>query len=68
MTIDTARQLANKHPLRAYDAIQLATAWLINQELQKAGKSPLLFVAADDQLLVTAQAEGLPTDNPNHHP
>jgi predicted nucleic acid-binding protein len=28
----------------------------------------LTFVAADDRLITIAQAEGLQTDNSNHHP
>jgi len=68
VTIDTARRLANQHPLRAYDAVQLATAWLSNQELLSAGEQPLTFVCADDRLIAVAQTEGLLTDNPSHHP
>ncbi len=68
VTIDTACQLANKHPLRAYDAVHLATALLWNQELQRAQKPPLTFISADEHLLAIAQAEGLLTDNPNLHP
>jgi predicted nucleic acid-binding protein len=67
VTIDAARQLVNKHPLRAYDAVQLATAWLSNRTMLRAGKPPLTFISADDRLLAIAQAEGLLTDNPNHH-
>jgi predicted nucleic acid-binding protein len=66
--IDTARQMANRQPLRAYDAVHLATAWLLNEELLRADKSPLTFVCADERLIAIAQAEGLLTDNPNHHP
>jgi len=68
MTIGAARRLANQHPLRAYDAVQLATAWLLNQDLVYSGKAVLTFICADDRLLAVAQAEGLRTDNPNHHP
>jgi len=68
VTIDTARQLANQHPLRAYDAVQLATSWLLNQNLLHTGKPPLTFICADDCLIASAQTEGLLTDNPNHHP
>ena len=67
VTIDTACQLANKHPLRAYDAVHLATAWLLNRELLRTHRSPLTFVCADDRLITIARAEGLVTDNPNHH-
>jgi predicted nucleic acid-binding protein len=35
--VEIARQLANRHPLRAYDAVQLATAWLANRELIRQG-------------------------------
>ena len=66
--IQTAQRLANQHPLRAYDAVQLASAWLANERLVQAGRPPLTFVCADDRLLGIAQAEGLLADNPHHHP
>ena len=65
--IDAARQMANRQPLRAYDDVHLATAWLLNEELLRADKSPLMFVCADERLIALVQAEGLLTDNPNHH-
>ena len=68
MTIETACTLANKHPLRAYDAMHLATAWLLIQELLRAGGQPLTFVSADDTLLGIAYVVGLQAENPNHHP
>ena len=68
VVIDAAKQMANRQPLRAYDAVHLATAWLPNKELLRADKSPLTFVCADERLIAIAQAEGLLTDNPNHHP
>jgi hypothetical protein len=68
LTIDTACQLANKHPLRAYDAVQLATAWLSNQALLRMGEPPLTFICADNNLIAIAHGEGLLTDNPNFHP
>jgi predicted nucleic acid-binding protein len=66
--IETAQQLANRHPLRAYDAVQLSAAWLTNRELLRVGRSALMFLSADDRLLAIAHAEGLLTDNPNLHP
>jgi hypothetical protein len=66
--VDAAKRFADRHPLRAYDAVQLATAWQANDILHRAGQPPLMFVTADDRLLVIAQAEGLLTDNPHHHP
>ena len=68
LTLETARRLATQHPLRAYDAVQLATAWLLNQDLANSGEARLAFICADDRLVAIAQAEGLRTDNPNHHP
>ena len=66
--IDAARQLANRNPLRAYDALHLATAWLLNQDLVDSGQLPLTFGCADDHLLDIAQSEGLVAANPNRHP
>lgn len=66
--VDTARTFANEHPLRAYDAIHLATAWLANRQLVQESQPPLTFVCADDRLLTMAEAVGLLTDNPNRHP
>ena len=68
VTIDAARRLADMHPLRAYDAVQLATAWSLDRDLVSNGEAPLTFICADDRLLGVAQAEGLHTDNPNHYP
>jgi hypothetical protein len=66
-TIDAARDLALQHPLRAYDAVHLATAWLANQELVRTDQPPLTFVCADDRLVGIASATGLPIDNPHDH-
>ncbi len=63
-----AGQLVRKHPLRAYDAVQLASALRVQLDLVQAKAQSLTFVAADDRLITMAQAEGLQTDNPNHHP
>jgi uncharacterized protein len=65
---DRAKQLLESHPLRAYDAVQLASALLAQDALRVAGVTALNFLAADEQLLIAAQAEGMATDNPNHHP
>ena len=65
--IRTAQRLANQHPLRAYDAVQLATAWLANENLVRSEQRPLMFVCADNHLVATAQAEGLLTENPSQY-
>jgi hypothetical protein len=62
-----ARQLLERHALRASDAIQLASALLINEALVAASLTALTFLAADDRLLAAALTEGLTTDNPNTH-
>jgi predicted nucleic acid-binding protein len=66
--IERARLLLEHHPLRAYDAVQLASALTTNEVLQNANLPPLTFLTADDRLLNAAQVEGLATDNPNLHP
>jgi uncharacterized protein len=66
--INLAGQLVNKHPLRAYDAVQLAAALSIHNEMNPAGVTSFNFLTADDRLLAIAQAENLLVDNPNWHP
>ena len=66
--IETAKLFAGDHPLRAYDAVHLATAWLANRQLVLAEQPPLTFVCADKPLLQIAEAVGLPIDNPENYP
>jgi predicted nucleic acid-binding protein len=66
--IDAACELANRNPLRAYDAVHIATAWLLNGRLVNSGQEPLKFICADAQLLDIANREGLLIENPNDHP
>jgi len=63
-----AENLLETHPLRAYDAVQLASALESNNRLVAAGLAPLVFVSADIRLLAVAIAESLATDDPNAHP
>jgi uncharacterized protein len=63
-----ARNLLERHPLRAYDAIQLASALIADQTLQAAQLLPLVFLSTDDRLNTAATDEGLRVDNPNLHP
>lgn len=65
---DESAQLAEKHFLRGYDAIQLATALEVQRIRTRLGASPLTFVSADNDLNNAAQAESLLVENPNHHP
>lgn len=66
--VTLARDLLERHPLRAYDAVQLASALIANQALQIAQLRPLVFLSADDRLNAAAEAEGLSFDNPSLHP
>ena len=59
-----ARQLVARHPLRALDALQLATAIVA----RKALGTTITFVTADTKLLAAASLEGFTTDNPYSHP
>jgi predicted nucleic acid-binding protein len=62
-----AGDLLEHHPLRAYDAVQLASALIVARALTGTGMAAPTFLTADDRLLDVARAEGLPTDNPNWH-
>ena len=54
-TLERARELGWEHGLRAYDALQLASASRLKEE---TGMS-LTFWSADDELNAAARAEGL---------
>jgi uncharacterized protein len=62
--VQTAKQLLNTYPLRAYDAVQLASALEANTRLTRAGLQPLIFVSADKRLLSAATGEGLQSHDP----
>jgi len=63
--IRLAVDLAQRHPLRGYDAVHLATAIVLNRALVASKLPPLTFISADDVLCEAAKEEGLPTENPN---
>lgn len=63
-----AKQLIIAYPLRAADAIQLASAVTIHRRMGSPKSGGLVFVSADRQLLNAAIAEGLAVDNPILHP
>jgi uncharacterized protein len=68
LIIDLATELLQRHPLRAYDAVQLASARIVNQSLIAHGLPPLIFVTADDRLIAAARGEAVTAENPNLHP
>ncbi len=64
--IDRAADLTQKHPLKGYDAIQLAVASRLKGLLSESEVAPV-FVCADSTLVQAAQAEGLAVENPSDH-
>jgi len=66
--IRDAMPLAEKHALRAYDAVQLSAAIQMKQ-VRAAAKLPMPKIAsADTELNSAAAAEGFSVDDPNAHP
>lgn len=63
----TAMKLTKNHKLRGYDAVQLATALVLRDFLQRYGIMDIIFVSADYDLCQVAVAEGLITENPNDY-
>lgn len=66
--INRVVELTRRQKLRGYDAVQLASAILLNRMLLARELSALIFVSADDNLLTAARNEGLAAENPNWHP
>lgn len=63
-TLNLAVDLTRRHPLRAYDAVQLATALRLAEALAEEGLA-LTFVSADATLCAAAGQERLDIVNPN---
>ena len=66
-TVDRALALTQRHRLRGYDAVQLATALLIAEAWNAAGLALPTFVSADQDLLEAARAEAIVVDDPNNY-
>jgi len=64
--IEEAMALVLSHPLRGYDAVQLASALILPAASPQV--RPLFFVSADAVLLRVARQTGLATENPADHP
>ena len=58
--IEEAARLIDRHPLRAYDALQLAGCLVVSESMPE----PVTFVCADTRLCEAAANEGLTTLNP----
>lgn len=63
---DIAHDLLLRYPLRAADAMQLASTVFMHRNL--AGRQTFTFVCADVRLHAAAIQEGLTVDDPNNHP
>ena len=66
--LDRAMRLVVSYSLRAYDALQLASALHVRDSLQTHRLQPPIFISADQILNQAALAEGLPVEDPNQHP
>ena len=62
--ISLAMYLAQQHPLKGYDSIQLSSAIVLNNRLEQKGFSNLTLVCADKTLNVAAEKEGFVIINP----
>jgi predicted nucleic acid-binding protein len=62
-----AAELTQRHLLRGYDAVHLAGALKLKQQLIAAHLPELVFVSADEMLCDTARVEDLVAQNPNDH-
>ena len=65
--VNQAMVLAQRHGLRGYDAMQLASALEVSVMAQQA-QATCTLICADDELNAAAVAEGLQVENPNLHP
>jgi predicted nucleic acid-binding protein len=64
-TIHAAALLCAYHPLKGYDAVQVAAALRLQQTL--GPDRALVFVTGDKTVTTAAQSEGLTVDNPFWH-
>ena len=63
--IESAVELLYEHPLRSYDAVQLASGLEAHRHAMAISESSVIFVSADQRLLEIAEAVGLSVENPN---
>jgi len=66
--LQEAMRLVGIHPLRAYDALQLAVALDLKNRRSGSGLDSPTFVSADLNLNTAAAAEGLSVEDPNRFP
>lgn len=63
-TTKLAGKLVQRHPLRAYDAVQLASALRLRENYRSAENASFTFVTSDIRLSQVATSEGLFVFNP----
>lgn len=70
IVIQKAENLAMQYPLRAYDAVQLASAQYCQTIIAQTQQPcpDFIFLTADDRLLNIAQMVGMLSQNPNFYP
>lgn len=68
LLIADALALADRHELRAYDALHLAAAIDFNRSRAASAQPALTFVSADLELNAAALANGFVVEDPNAHP
>ena len=66
--ISEAVILADRHELRAYDALHLAAAIDLNRSRAALAQPALVLVSADLELNAAAVANGFVVEDPNAHP
>lgn len=59
--IETAKEMLDRHALRALDALQLASCRVARAV---SGVTDIVFVASDQALVSAAESEGFPTFDP----
>lgn len=62
--LDIGVSLTQNHPLRGYDAVQLATALFINERYIAGGLTGVTLVTADKDMVTAALQEGIQVKNP----
>lgn len=65
--LDRSIWLTQSYNLRGYDAVQLAIALSTRDVFADNGRTGMVFVTADHDLIRAAQNEGMIVDNPNEH-
>ena len=66
--LSRAVELTQRHRLRGYDAMEVATALVVSDQFIAAGYTGLTLISADNDMNAAAQAEGIAAENPNAHP